>query len=333
MSRNHSFKVYFFIGKGGVGKTTCAASFSILLAEKGLKTLIISLDPAHNLGDVLKCSLSDKPKEVMDNLYAVEVDFEKLIVNHLKQLTSKIKDIYGYLRVLNLDRYVDVLKHSPGVEEYAVLDKITEVIKSNIKLGTYDAIVFDTPPTGLTIRVMALPFISAIWIRKLIELRLAILERRRIIERIEGKKLKISIGGKVFELPSTIEEDPIFKELKIMSEDIDLINKVLTNENMSSVYMVINPELLPILEVKRAYDYLKGLGIHVKALVINKFLELRTIPEEFRVKIDEQKRALDLISKLFSDVKITKIPLLPKEPLGIEELRKLTRYLEVLLKE
>jgi len=288
---SNKFKVYFFIGKGGVGKTTCAAAYSLILARQGLKTLIVSLDPAHNLGDVFGLELSEKPKEILDNLYGIEVDFNKMVQEHLKDLTDRIKDIYKYLKVLNLDKYIDVLRHSPGIEEYATLEKISEIIEFNFKERRYDTIIFDTPPTGLTIRIMALPSISLIWIRKLMELRMAILDRRRFLEEIYGEKLKAKIGNKELVMASTIEEDPVYKELRNLYKRVKFVNEIFTNPKITTTVMVVNPELLPVLEARRAYDFLKKIDIHVKAIIINKVLELEVIPKELNVKFAEQTKS------------------------------------------
>ena len=330
---SNEFKVYFFIGKGGVGKTTCAAAYSLILARQGLKTLIVSLDPAHNLGDVFGLELSEKPKEILDNLYGIEVDFNKMVQEHLKDLTDRIKDIYGYLRVLNLDKYIDVLRHSPGIEEYATLEKISEIIESNFKERRYDTIVFDTPPTGLTIRIMALPSISLIWIRKLMELRMAILDRRRFLEEIYGEKLKAKIGDKELVMASTIEEDPVYKELRNLYKRVKFVNEIFTNPKITTTVMVVNPELLPVLEARRAYDFLKKIDIHVKAIIINKVLELEVIPKELNVKFAEQTKAIQLINNEFRDIRILKVPILPEEPTGINNLLKITKYLSPLIME
>jgi len=330
---SNEFKVYFFIGKGGVGKTTCAAAYSLILARQGLKTLIVSLDPAHNLGDVFGLELSEKPKEILDNLYGIEVDFNKMVQEHLKDLTDRIKDIYKYLKVLNLDKYIDVLRHSPGIEEYATLEKISEIIEFNFKERRYDTIIFDTPPTGLTIRIMALPSISLIWIRKLMELRMAILDRRRFLEEIYGEKLKAKIGNKELVMASTIEEDPVYKELRNLYKRVKFVNEIFTNPKITTTVMVVNPELLPVLEARRAYDFLKKIDIHVKAIIINKVLELEVIPKELNVKFAEQTKAIQLINNEFRDIRILKVPILPEEPTGINNLLKITKYLSQLIME
>jgi len=335
MTFNRNFKVVFFMGKGGVGKTTCAAAFALKASLKK-RTLVVSLDPAHNLGDVLGIELSDEPRKIADNLYAIEVDFESMINKHLKNLTDKIKEIYGYLRVLNLDRYVDILRYSPGIEEYATLDKIMEILKSNVRRRDYDIIVFDTPPTGLTLRIMALPSISAVWIEKLMRLREAILSRRRIVEEITGEKIKAIVKGKELEIPSEKEEDPIYRELTCMMEEVKFVNSIIKDDKLSTMVLVINPEVLPIIEAKRALDFLTKLGMKVRYVIINKVLKVsngESLPKELRVKLRQEKEALQLIRKHFKEQMVIEVPLLYEEPKGLDKLRGFGEYLTKLVND
>ncbi len=323
-----NYIIRFFLGKGGVGKTTTAAAYALKMAMKGFQTYIVSLDPAHNLGDVLDTELSDEPKKVYENLWAIEVNYEKMIKNHLKQLSEKIKDIYGYLKIFNLEKYVDVLRHSPGVEEQASLDKIIEIIRNYGEKNKADIIVFDTPPTGLTLRIMALPTISLIWIDKLMELRLAILERRRAITKITGEEYEVEIGGKKLKIPVDAAEDPIYKELLNLKSEYDWIYNILTDPNKTLIALVINPEMLPILEAYRAYKFLSKIGIHTEYIILNKVLIVRSVPEELKPKINEQNKAIEEARKLFINKIFTEIPYLPKEPRGIDDLKDIITYIE-----
>jgi len=327
-SETPNYIVRFFIGKGGVGKTTTAAAYALKMAMKGFRTYIISLDPAHNLGDVLNTELGDEPKKVYDNLWAIEVDYEDMIKKHLKQLSDKIKDIYGYLKIFNLDKYVDVLRHSPGIEEQASLEKIIEIIRSYGEKNKADVIVFDTPPTGLTLRIMALPTISLIWIDKLMELRLAILERRRAITKITGEEFEIEIGGKKLRVPVDVAEDPIYKELINLKSEYSWINNVLTDPTKTIVALIINPEMLPILEAYRAYQFLTKIGIHTEYIILNKVLIVRSVPEELKPKINEQNKAIEEARRLFENKTFAEIPYLPKEPRGIDDLKDIITYIE-----
>ncbi len=320
--------IRFFLGKGGVGKTTSAAAYSVNKALQGKRVLVVSLDPAHNLGDVFDTELGDDPVKLMDNLVAIEVDYDKMIKKHLKELTEKIKDIYGYLKIFNLDKYVDVLKHSPGVEEQASLEKIIEIVrKYGVGDKAFDIIVFDTPPTGLTLRIMALPTISLIWIERLIKLRLAILERRKTISSITGERFEIEIAGRKFKVPISVKEDPIFKELMKLKDEYNWINKRLTDPNTTAAIMVINPETLPVLEAYRAVNFLKKINVPVTHLIVNKVLELDTVPERLRPRIEEQEIALALAREKLPGLEMIKIPYLEREPRGLQMLKRVAEYL------
>ncbi|WP_324735563.1 ArsA family ATPase [Thermococcus sp. SY098] len=313
------FRVLFFIGKGGVGKTTSAAATSIALAKKGYKTLIVSIDPAHNLGDVFMVKLNDKPKEIIENLYAMELDMEKLIQSYLEHLEKNLKHMYKYLTVINLEKYFEILKFSPGIEEYATLEAIREILIDGEK---WDIIIFDTPPTGLTLRVLALPRISLIWTNKLIEIRRKILERRKAIEKIQGER-KFVIEGEEYKLPSDEEEDAVMKELKKYKEEIEFVHRIITNPKKTTVVAVMNPEMLPLYETERAYESLNKFKISFRLIVLNKVLELEELPSKLKVKIEAQKKVLELIKNKFKGVDIVKIPMFEEEPRGLEWLEKI----------
>ena len=313
------FRTVFVIGKGGVGKTTTSAALSVALAKRGYKTLIVSLDPAHNLGDVFMEKLSDRPKKLMENLHASELDMEKLIKGYLKHLENNLRNMYRYLTVINLEKYFEVLSYSPGIEEYATLEAIRNILLEGEK---WDVIVFDTPPTGLTLRVLALPGISLIWADKLMEIRRKILDRRRMVAKIQGDQ-KFVVDGQEFVLPKDEEEDPVMKELKKYREEVKFVEDVVTDPKRTSVVAVMNPEMLPLYETQRAYESLKKFRVPFNMIVVNKVIEVsREIPE-IKVKLEAQERVLGEVERQFKGVEVVKVPMFPEEPRGLEWLEKL----------
>ncbi|ASJ04785.1 ArsA family ATPase [Thermococcus barossii] len=313
------FRTVFVIGKGGVGKTTTSAALAVALSKKGYRTLIVSLDPAHNLGDVFMVKLKDKPKKLADNLYASELDMEKLIKDYLKHLEKNLKHMYRYLTVINLEKYFEVLSFSPGIEEYATLEAIREILAEG---DEWDVIVFDTPPTGLTLRVLALPRISLIWADKLIEIRRKILERRRAIAKIQGDQ-KFVVDGEEFTLPKDEEEDAVMKELKAYREEVEFVEKVLTDPDKTSVIAVMNPEMLPLYETERAHESLRKFKVPFNLIVVNKVITLREEIPELKVKLEAQEKVLEEIGKKFKGVEVIKIPMFAEEPRGMEWLERL----------
>ena len=294
-------KGFIFIGKGGVGKTTCSAALALKLAEKG-KTLIASLDPAHNLGDVYGVELSGKPKEIRGKLYAMEVDTDLLTRKYLERTVSKIKDMYSYLKVLNLDRYVDSLKYSPGIEEYSILEGLIDLISQD-----YDYIILDMPPTGLTVKVLTLPYTALIWIDKLMGLRRDILGRRRAIESITGRRCVV-IDGREVTIPVEEEEDPVMKELQDKKEKMELVTEFLSKK--CSMVLVTNPEPLSLFEGRRALEALNNFGLKVSSIILNKFVEENEVTKEIE-----------------SMGHVLRIPLLEEPPQGVEQLKEIAEVL------
>ena len=317
------FRVIFFIGKGGVGKTTSAAATAISLSKLGYRTLIISIDPAHNLGDVLLSKLEDKPRKIAENLYASELDMEKLIKAYLKRLEESMRHMYRYLTVINLEKYFEVLSFSPGIEEYATLEAIREILADGKE---WDVIIFDTPPTGLTLRVLALPKISLIWVDKLMDLRRKILERRRAIANIKGEQ-EFRIGEEKFTLPTEEEKDEVMKELKEYREEVRFVDDIVTDPEVTAVVAVMNPEMLPLYETERAYESLRKFGVPFNLIVMNKIMRLNVDVPELNVKIKSQEKVMREVREKFKGVEVVGIPLLPEEPRGLEKLEKVGRLI------
>ena len=325
-------RIAAFVGKGGVGKTTLAAAFSLLYARRGARVLVVSLDPAHNLGDVLGAELSEEPRRVAPNLDALEVDYDRMVRRTLRELADKVKDIYGHLRVFNLEGYVDVLQHSPGVEEQAALETIIRLVKACEGKWGYDLLVLDTPPTGLTLRILALPSVSLIWVEKLIELRLAILGRRKAVERVLGRSLEAELGGRRLRLATEPGEDPIYRELVRIREEYGYVNRLFTNGARFSAVIVVNPEELPLLEAERAVSFLKRLGVRVGAVVVNRVLRLATPPPELVQKVAEQERLVSEIRRrLGPGLPVVEVPYMAREPRGLDGVEGIARYLEPLV--
>ncbi len=312
----NAFRTIFFIGKGGVGKTTTSAAVATYLSTKGYKTLIVSLDPAHNLGDVFMVELGDKPKKIVENLYGMELDMEKVIRSYLKHLEESMKYMYRYLTVINLEKYFEVLSYSPGIEEYATLEAIRDILKKGDK---WDIIIFDTPPTGLTLRVLALPKIAKIWSEKLIEIRRKILDKRLTVEKIQGER-KFVIEGKEYTLPSREEEDEVLKELLNYKDEVEEVLTIITDRDRTSVAAVITPEMLALYETERAKDSLFKLNIPLNLLVVNKVINLNVEPPQLKVRMETQKEVLRKISEKFKGMDIIYLRTYEKEPRGLDML-------------
>ncbi len=252
-------RVAFFLGKGGVGKTTLSSSFARGLASSGRKTLVVSLDPAHNLGDVFSTSLSDEPRPLAPNLDGVEINLPGWVKRYLDETRREMKANYSYQSVLNMDGFLNIMKYSPGTEEYAVLWAIEHIWCTYA--AEYETIVFDTPPTALSLRFLALPTISELWVAELSKLRAAILSKRSTL-------LRLNPEAPVANSCVDKADDRVYGKLDVVRKRLVMLNEVFKNE--SFVAMVVNPDMLSLSEAVRIREELDRLGIPIAAVCMNK---------------------------------------------------------------
>ena len=321
--------IRMFVGKGGVGKTTSAAAYALSLARRGYRVLVVSIDPAHNLGDVLCTKLSGEPEKVADNLYAAELDYEATVAKFVGELAERLRYFYRHLKVFNLEHYLDVVKYTPGVEEHALLEALIHLID---RVGRdYDYLVIDPPPTGLMLRILSLPFISLQWVKKLLEVRKAILERRKMLERVMGG-LKVRIGDEEIVLSTDASEDPVFKELLSAYKVYQRAYEVLRDASRTRAYLVMTPEELPLLEALRAYNFLRRFEIPVGGVIVNRVIEWEKAKGNpiLEAGYRKQEDVLRRVEKEFVGLPKILIPYEPREPKGLAALEVIAEKLSVL---
>ncbi len=251
----NSAKNIFFLGKGGVGKSTSSALTALHLAEDGHKTLLVSMDPAHNQSDIFEKKLSEKFLKINENLSAKEVEISRWVNIYLEEMQSQVKRTYSYLTAFNLENYLDILKFSPGIEEYALL-LAYQSIRNSAK--NVDYIVFDMPPTALTLKFLTLPNVSLTWLENLLMLRNKIIEKKEIISRVKlGKK--------------EIETDKIRNKLNKQIEDYKTIKAVFRDKSKTSLNLVMNTDKLSFSESQLIVDNLAKFNITISNLFLNKW--------------------------------------------------------------
>ncbi len=254
-------KSLFFTGKGGVGKSTLSSAFGYQLSEAGYKVLVVSLDPAHNLGDIFNVKLNSGDVKFTGNLFLSEVDLAKASKKYLKENTKVFEEVYGYLKVLNLDRYFNILKYTPGMEENAALIEIERIYSEGEK---YDYIIFDTPPTGITLRILALPSITINWLEQLIGIRKQILDKRYTIRKVRDGKTESE------KLNYDESDDKVIMKLYKMHEKYRKLESVLKGED-NTVSVVFNPDFLSMKESERLIESLDELNIPLRLTFNNKY--------------------------------------------------------------
>lgn len=251
-------KSYFFTGKGGTGKTTVAAGVALQLAARGHKTLLVSLDPAHSVSDILELASADG-KELSGNLAVQEPDFDRINEDYLKQQLDNLREMNNRLTAFSLDHLLDTLEYSPGQEEYAIILHLKRVLET--ESGKHEYAVFDTPPTGMILRIFSLPLRSRIWLDKLTELREKIIDRRELIGQIRKRE----------KAESYYREDPVLKKLKELASDYSALEKFFRERAM--IYLVLNNDRLVLAESARLKQKLEKMGIRLSGVINNKFRE------------------------------------------------------------
>lgn len=299
----------FFGGKGGTGKTSCAAAYALALAAQGARTLMVSTDPAHSLADAYGAEIGFEVLKLEENLWGLEIDPEVEAKKYMKGIQEKMLHIVSAAIVDEIKRQIEIAYTSPGAEEAAIFDKFIELMES---LGErFDAIVFDTAPTGHTLRLLTLPEILGTWIEHLIEKRKKAMHMMKMAARYDSV------------LAEKIEEDPILDTLTARRDKFDLARKILTDPERSVFHFVLNAEKLPIVETARALELLRNHGIATGGLVVNKILPPEAGPF-FEKRREAQEGYLQDIRSRFAGRKILEIPLLDSDIQGREQLIRLS---------
>ncbi|HDP81368.1 MAG TPA: ArsA family ATPase [Spirochaetes bacterium] len=247
-------RVFFFLGKGGVGKSTISSLAAMTLAAENADTLLLSLDPAHNLSDIFQKKFSSKPKKVSSRLLVMEIDERAQMRKYLKAMENRLKQAYRYHSAFNLGGYFSIVRHSPGIEEYALLRSFMEAYR---RYNRIDAIVVDLPPTALALKFLRLPSLSILWLEKLLELRRTILEKKEIISRIK-------IG------PRTMERDRVLRGIEESLDHYRHSRDVLVGTDTASYYIVTNNDALSMSETMKINSEARGMGLPLKGAIINR---------------------------------------------------------------
>ncbi|UPV75657.1 ArsA family ATPase [Halorussus limi] len=248
-------KFVFFGGKGGVGKTTVSCAYGLKCVREGLKTLVVSTDPAHSTSDVFDQQFGDEPKPVegYDDLWAMELDPDEEVQRHMREIKRTMSDQVSPSIVNEIDRQIELAHRTPGAYEAALFDRFIDVMRDS---EAYDRVVFDTSPTGGTLRLLALPDFLEGWIDRLVS------KREKSIDLYE----KAAIGDR--EARRKTATDPIIARLTERKEMFEFAGRTLRED--AAFFLVLNPDELSIHETRRAVEDLSEYDLGVEGLVINK---------------------------------------------------------------
>jgi arsenite-transporting ATPase len=314
-TEQHSSAITLYGGKGGVGKTTCAAAHALALSEQSsdTRTLVVSTDPAHSLGDAFERDLTGKPTAVTDSLFAAEVDPEsgqEAYQRVVEALVAEFRDAGLRLNDDDLERLFES-GLIPGGDEVAALEYI-----ARYSAAGYDNVVFDTAPTGHTLRLLDLPEVLG-------ETLGVAGEVRRRVQRTARAARSIVIGPAAY-WGGTDDSD----EIETLRERVDAVRELLRDPAATRFRVVLTPERMAIAETERLVSRLGTASVPVDSLVVNRVFENEDECRCDRCQCDAQRHAQRLreIDEQF-DLAVSVAPLQETEVQGLDALSELGRYL------
>jgi arsenite-transporting ATPase len=245
-------RIIVHTGKGGVGKTSISAATALRCAEMGLRTIVLSTDTAHSLGDSLDIPLGPEPMQVRDNLWAQEVDARYSMDKYWGSVQKYMIALFTKRGVQ--DVVAEEVTILPGLDEGAHLLWINKYVKE----ANFDVLIVDAAPTAETLRLLSLPDVTRWWFERILTLtRGAARFLRPLARPLMGTDLPDA------EAFNTVES--LFKTL-------DAVRVLLTDPAMSSLRLVVNPEKMVIKETQRTYTYLNLYGYATDAVICNRIL-------------------------------------------------------------
>lgn len=304
LADNQQLTFLMFSGKGGVGKTTCACAMAIYFAGQGRKTLLVSTDPAHSLTDSLGTPVGKEitPVESIDHLYAVELDAARELAVFKQKYGDVIK------KIANRGTYFDeedinefFLLSLPGLDELMGIITLANFLKA----GNFDLLVLDTAPTGHTIRLLKLPGQMHEWLRVL---DLMMKKHRYLVRALVGKYVP----------------DDTDAFLKTMAHNVKMVRQLLTDPVRTEFVPVMTPEAISICETARLLKEVKGQGIPVRRLIVNR-VSFSPGCVFCRGRQNEQTEQKKEIKRQFDQEQIIEVPLFPGEICGLASLSRISK--------
>ena len=314
-SNHQSSSVILYSGKGGVGKTTCATAHALALAEaeSDSKTLVVSTDPAHSLGDAFERDLSGEPTAVTDSLFAAEVDpdvGQEIYRSVVEALAGEFRDAGLRLEEDDLERLLEA-GLIPGGDEVAALEYIARYTSAG-----YDNVVFDTAPTGHTLRLLDLPDVldETLGVAGEVQQRL----------RRTAKAARSMVFGPAAYWGGHSDADRI----ESIRDRMGTVEDLLRDSARTRFRVVLTPEQMAIAETERLVSRLGDVSVPVDSLVVNRLFRNEDGCPCDRCQRDAERHSerLQEIETRF-DVPVRVVPQSKDEPRGTETLVKLGAFL------
>src|SRR5262245_25067465 len=298
-------RIILYTGKGGVGKTSVAAATALRCADLGHRTIVVSTDAAHSLGDSFDRIIGNEPVELAPNLKAQEIDVLHQMERYWGTVQEWINSVLTWRGVNEL--IADEASILPGMDELASLLQIVSLRDS----GNYDVIIVDCAPTGETLRLLSLPEVARWYLTHIFPL-------ERTAAKIAGPLLRGMTG-----IP--IPSDQIFDTIKELILQLDRMHELLADPTLSSVRLVLNPEKMVIKEAQRTFTYINLYGYGCDLVVENRVLPAEANNGYFHALWESQQKYIQMVDEAFTPVPILSGPFFENEVVGIDMLRRMAQ--------
>jgi arsenite-transporting ATPase len=295
-------QVLFFGGKGGVGKTTCAAATALAASRLGRRVLLVSTDPAHSTSDIFEQSIGAEPAELRPSLHAMEIDAGAESRRYVANVKEQIAKLFGHSILSEANRQIDLAATMPGAEEVALFDRMGALIRGED--SRFDLIIFDTAPTGHTLRLIRMPELMEAWIKAL------------------SRSRRAMLGA-----DQDDRQDPIMLSLGDRLDRLRELRARLVSGRTTGFVLVLIPERLPIEETARAIAQLDEAAVRVGTLVVNRVLPDANEGAFLLARRRQERVYLDEIERRFPSHAIVRVPQLESDVYGIPALERISRML------
>jgi arsenite/tail-anchored protein-transporting ATPase len=289
-------RTILYTGKGGVGKTSVAAATARRCAAAGLRTVVLSTDPAHSLSDSLEAELGPEPTQAGANLFGQEVQAQEEMERHWDSVQSWLGSL---LEERGVDRIsAEELTVPPGMDElFSLL-----WIKRHHEEGEFDCVVVDCAPTGETLRLLSFPDVVTWWLERILP------SQRRLAP----------LARSLFDMP--LPGDAVFEDVERLARNLVAMNGILRDRSRTTVRLVTNADRMVVKEAMRTFTYLNLYGYVTDAVVVN-----RLLPADgyFAAWSELQREQLELVRSAFEPVPVLTAPYLEREVVGPEMLDRL----------
>ena len=294
-------RIVLVTGKGGVGKTTIAASTALAAADAGHRVLVTSTDPAHSLADALGIALGSEPSWIVERLDGQQIDTRQQLDRYWGSIRRQLIDVLDWGGAAGIEAEEFLI--FPGMDELFALIEVNRHARS----GDYDVIVVDCAPTAETLRLLSLPEVLSWYFEKVLP------TERRIM------KAARPLLGRMTSLP--LPEDEVFSAAQSIFESVEGVRELMSRPEVTSARLVVNPEKMVIDEARRTYSYLGLFGYGVDGVVVNRVLPEMVADPYFERWRTIQKGHLDAVDEAFADVPRLRLRLFDDEMVGLDRLR------------